>query len=236
MYVSEKLQVLVAHKVPVVAAGLEVALRAQPDFTVVAANADPDGLPSGDSLDSVRVAVTDCETGLQLLSGRRRGGCGIVIVTNDDSEASIRCALELGASGYLLLSSSSASIASAVRRVRDGGSALDPLVTSKMMVSLAGERLTRRETEVLRLLMRGLSDKAIARSMDRTVGTAKTHLKSIFTKLGATSRTEAVAVARRRGLVSEAPARAALPIGKGGADIRRIMSLSSAEAGATWSP
>ncbi|MEJ1963119.1 MAG: response regulator transcription factor [Gammaproteobacteria bacterium] len=233
MYVSAKLQVLVVHRVPVVAAGLEVTLKTQLDFEVISVQAEAGGLPPRDALDAASIVVTDCETGLQLLAARRRDGCGIVIVTGDDSEASIRSALEFGASGYLLLTSSSAAIANAVRRVCEGGSALDPLVATKMMASLAGERLTRRETEVLRLLMVGLSDKAIARSLGRTVGTAKTHLKSIFTKLGATSRTEAVAVARRRGLVSEAPVHAALPFGKG-ADIRRIMSLSSAETGPAW--
>jgi DNA-binding NarL/FixJ family response regulator len=74
---------------------------------------------------------------------------------------------------------------------------------TKMATSLRSRRLTDREIEVLRLIMQGLPDKAIARRLERSVGTAKSHVKAILMKLDASSRVEAVAVARRRGLVPE---------------------------------
>ena len=76
---------------------------------------------------------------------------------------------------------------------------------AKMAVSLRSRPLTGREVEVLRLIMQGLPDKAIARRLQRSVGTAKSHVKAILTKLEASSRVEAVAVARRRGLVHDEP-------------------------------
>jgi DNA-binding NarL/FixJ family response regulator len=66
---------------------------------------------------------------------------------------------------------------------------------------LREEELTPRELEILRLVGRGLSNKLIARALDITEGTVKTHVKNLLEKLDATSRTEAIAVAARRGLI-----------------------------------
>jgi DNA-binding NarL/FixJ family response regulator len=70
-----------------------------------------------------------------------------------------------------------------------------------MANSLAHSALTAREIEVLELLASGLSNKLIARQMDLTVGTIKSHVGSVLGKLGSSSRTQAVIVAARRGLV-----------------------------------
>jgi len=74
---------------------------------------------------------------------------------------------------------------------------------AKMATSLRSRPLTDRELQVLSLVMQGLPNKTIARHLRRTVATAKAHVKSILTKLDAASRTEAVAIARQRGLVQE---------------------------------
>jgi DNA-binding CsgD family transcriptional regulator len=65
------------------------------------------------------------------------------------------------------------------------------------------QALTRRESDILRHMMQGLSNKAIACRLTLAVGTVKTHVKSILEKLDAVSRTEAVAIAQRRGMLSE---------------------------------
>jgi DNA-binding NarL/FixJ family response regulator len=72
-----------------------------------------------------------------------------------------------------------------------------------MALSLRSPALTGREIEVLRLIMQGLPDKVIARHLQRSIATAKSHVKAILGKLGAASRVEAVAIARRRGLVPQ---------------------------------
>ena len=75
------------------------------------------------------------------------------------------------------------------------------IVAAKLAAQVSGERLTDRELEILGLMAAGQSNKAIARKLDISEGTVKTHVKSVPFKLGATSRTEAAAIAARRGLV-----------------------------------
>lgn len=203
---AEKIRVLVAHGNPLVAAGLEVAFRAQEDFDVSACAPGADCAEAAVAkVPTMQVAVTDRDIGLRLVASAGGSKCRVLIITDDESEASIRRAVEMGAGGYLLLTSSLESVVRGVRCVHDGGTPLDPLVTTKMVASLSGPPLTRRELDVLRLMMQGLSDKGIAKRLARSVGTAKTHVKAILAKLDCASRTAAVAVARRRGLVFEAP-------------------------------
>jgi len=196
---DDKIQVLIAHANPLVAAGLDAAFRGQPDFRIVQHRlADDVSLP-----DVATVAVTDYDGGTRLLAARRSGRCRVLILTDDDSEVSIRRAVELGIGGYLPLASGVDSVVHAVRCIHNGGTAIAPNVMTKMAMSLRSRPLTEREIEVLGLIMQGLPDKAIARRLERSVGTAKSHVKAILMKLDASSRVEAVAVARRRGLVPE---------------------------------
>ncbi|MEJ0035689.1 MAG: response regulator transcription factor [Gammaproteobacteria bacterium] len=188
---DDRIHVYISHANPLVAAGLEAACRAQEDFRLV------------EQLSSATVAVTDYEGGTRMLAPRHGGRCRVLILTDDESEVSIRRAVELGIGGYLPLTSCLASVVQAVRCIHDGGTAIAPNVMTKMAISLRSRPLTQREIEVLRLIMQGLPDKAIARRLERSVGTAKSHVKAILMKLDASSRVEAAAVARRRGLVPE---------------------------------
>lgn len=199
MFNDDRIQVLITHTNPLVAAGLAAAFRAQEDFHIVERQA-PDDVAL---LAPGTVAVTDYEGGTRLLAAQRGNRCRVLILTDDDSEVSIRRAVELGIGGYLPLSSGLESVVQAVRCVHNGGTAIAPSVMTKMAMSLRSRPLTEREIEVLRLIMQGLPDKAIARRLERSVGTAKSHVKAILMKLDASSRVEAVAVARRRGLVPE---------------------------------
>jgi DNA-binding NarL/FixJ family response regulator len=153
----------------------------------------------------VKIVVADCATGPQLAIAGRSSGHVVLIVTAEDTEASIVRAVEAGVRGYLLLTSPVEAIAGAVRSLADGGSALDPIVAARMLDSLAFNALTNRETEVLRLVMLGLGDKAIANRLGRALGTVKSHVKALLVKLDARSRTEAVAIAQRRGFISAEP-------------------------------
>ncbi|MDB6089194.1 MAG: DNA-binding response regulator [Gammaproteobacteria bacterium] len=199
---ERKLKVVIAHRNPVVCAGLEAALAAQGDFEIVASHPDYDWTQGRDAaIDSVPLVVADCATGLQLAA--REQGIRILIVTHDDRELSIRRAVELGIRGYLLLTASLEAVAHALRCVHDGGVAIEPAMAANLVSIVSGPALTRRELEVLRLVMRGCSDKAIANRLGTTVGTVKCHVKSILSKLNVSSRTEAAAVSYRRGLVPE---------------------------------
>ena len=91
----------------------------------------------------------------------------------------------------------------AVHSILNGRMAIDPLIATKIAASLGSPMLTPREMEVLRLMVAGLPNKAIASSLNRSIDTAKAHVKAIMLKLAAASRLEAVTVARRRGLVPD---------------------------------
>jgi DNA-binding NarL/FixJ family response regulator len=207
-----RIQVLIAHDNPLIAAGLEAAFGMRQDFYIVGRGETDDLSP----LDVATVVVTDYEGGTRCLAAQRGAQCGIgdkvLILTDDDSEVSIRRAMELGISGYLPLSSGVESVVYAVRCIHNGGTAIAPDIMTKMAMSLRSRGLTRREVEVLQLIMQGLRDKVIAHRLECGVETARSHVKAILMKLGASSRVEAVAIARRRGLVSE---KSMVPSGSG---------------------
>jgi two-component system NarL family response regulator len=191
---DEQIHVLIDHNNPLVAAGLKAAFAAHGDFDLVS---------SFGSLGEVSVAVADCAAGMHLMEMRCARRCRVLILTDDTSEVSIRRAMELGIRGYLPLSSCIESVVRAVRCIHAGGTAIAPIVMAKMAVSLSSRALTGREVEVLRMIMQGLPDKAIARRLERSVATAKSHVKAILVKLDASSRVQAISVAMRRGLVHD---------------------------------
>jgi len=199
------LKVLVAHNEPLIAAGLHATLLHRDEFDVSAT--EPASLAQTPvAHDDVDVVLADCRTGIHLArcarSGRQATRPHIVIVTRDESEASIRCAMEAGARGYLFLGATPNAVIEAIRCAAHGGIALDPFVATKMLDSLNGEPITSRELQVLGLVMRGSPDKAIASRLGISVGTVKSHVKRLLAKLQAHSRTEAAAIAQRRGLVT----------------------------------
>jgi two-component system NarL family response regulator len=85
--------------------------------------------------------------------------------------------------------------------VHAGETRIPPLLVAKLAAEVSGEALTNRELEVLALLARGCSNKFIAQQLNISETTVKSHLRSVFTKLQVLSRTEAIAVASRRGLI-----------------------------------
>ena len=121
--------------------------------------------------------------------------------------------LEAGASGYLLKSARSDEIVGAIRAVRSGESVLDSLATRKLLervVNISTEtpeektrgQLSPRETEILRLAARGMSNRDIAESLDLSMRTVKAHLSNIFNKMRCSCRTEAIVKGFREGYVS----------------------------------
>ena len=130
-----------------------------------------------------------------------------IVFTAFDTDDRIVEAVRAGAQGYLLKGAPREELFNAIRVVRAGGSLLQPVVASRLLNRLNQDRqtdpdaLTAREVEVIYLLAQGLPNKEIATRLVITERTVKFHVGSILSKLGATNRTEAVAVARTRGIV-----------------------------------
>ncbi|MBC7938437.1 MAG: response regulator transcription factor [Chitinophagaceae bacterium] len=125
----------------------------------------------------------------------------IIILTTFDGEEDIYRGLRAGAKAYLLKDAPHDQIIDCIQAVMRGQHVLPAPVALKLAGRLEGEELSRRELEVLRQMATGKSNKEIARITNITEGTVKFHVTAVMAKLGAKSRTEAVAVAIRRGLI-----------------------------------
>ena len=202
---SSQLHVLVVHPDPIVSAGVVAALRAHPSIAVCVRDVEEPG--SGEP--SADVVITDYDHAMRLAGRGTRAANGgpaesrILALTVSDRESDIRRAIQTGIHGYLLLGGSLDELIDAVRAVGMGMRYVCPIVAQRMADSLAGEMLTHRENEVLRLVATGQSNKAIARQLTIELGTVKSHVSAIMMKLGAISRTQAANIAVTRGLVDE---------------------------------
>jgi DNA-binding NarL/FixJ family response regulator len=203
MFPTDTIKVQVVYGDALVAAGLSATLRGAPGFALLERAASTGAAETAD------VVVTDYEHGLWLLARadeRPRYAPPVLIVTARESESEIRHALEQGARGYVLLGCSIDELVTGVRALCAGTRHIAGRAAQRLADSVACESLTGREQAVLQLVVVGLGNKAIARRLDIALGTVKSHLKSIFQKLDAATRTEVAAIAERRGLLSLAAA------------------------------
>src|SRR5262249_40917805 len=169
------------------------------------------------------VALVDVDQhgagGLDMVSGLMAANPKVrtVIFTNDAEERRLFEALRLGVSGYLLKSMGSAAVADHLARAADGEVVVDPTMATRIAKWAAGQEqgsswpgvqlgLSRRESEVLDLLVHGRSNGRIAIELVVGTETVKTHLRSIYRKLGVNSRAQAVAAALRQGVFADGDA------------------------------
>ena len=201
------IRLLLADDHHVVRRGLAALLGTEPDLHVIAEAAD-----GHEALARWRETRPD----LTLLDLRMPGMDGIqatlairaeapdtriVILTTYDHDEGIFDAVRAGARAYLLKDVQPEALFDCVRRVHAGETCLTPSVSARLASRLAAPELTRRELEVLRLVAEGAGNKEIAARLFVSEVTIKTHVGSVFDKLGAASRSEAVAIAAKRGLV-----------------------------------
>jgi DNA-binding NarL/FixJ family response regulator len=199
-----RIKVLIAHGDPLISAGLAAILQRRYDFEALVCSPPlTQSRTTSRHLPPADVVVADYELGLQLIVSRGALSNRVIVLTHSDSEAKICRAVELGARGYLLLGCSLEELIDALRSVYIGNTALAPLVASRIANRMSKPALTGREEDILRGVMLGRSNKAIAANLAMALGTVKTHVKSILVKLDAASRTEAVAIAQRRGILGD---------------------------------
>jgi DNA-binding NarL/FixJ family response regulator len=139
---------------------------------------------------------------LTALSGAGTLPPTIILTTFDDDEL-VLAGIRAGARGYLLKDVALADLVNAVRTVAEGGSMVKPVVTERLLKGLENlktefssldrpDPLTERETEILRLMAGGYSNKEIANSLGVAEGTIKNHVSNILSKMGVRDRTRAV--------------------------------------------
>jgi two-component system NarL family response regulator len=199
----ERLTVLVMQHDPLLCAGVVSALRQHAGFDVLVAQVDDEHV----DLAGVDVVIADYSYSMCLaaaatqMTHRPLSGARVLTLTSNDREADIRRAIESGVHGYLLLGGALSELIESVTTVARGVRYLCRAVAQRMADSLARASLTTREMDVLRLVVIGESNKEIARRLHIELGTVKSHVSAIMTKLDASSRTQAASIAVTRGLV-----------------------------------
>jgi DNA-binding NarL/FixJ family response regulator len=211
--ISKPIVVSVVYKDPLVRAGVATTLSAEPNFDVHVAS-EPSASNAWSALlcevIAVDVVVADYERALALDDLLKSNSLmravrapKIMIVSERGGEWEIRHALERGIQGYLLLGCRLDEMAGGVMALHRGHRYLGQEPARRIAESFSYEALTSREGDVLRLVAAGYANKAVAKRLDIALGTVKVHVKSILGKLGARTRTEAAAVAQRRGLLHQ---------------------------------
>lgn len=204
------IRLLIADDHPVVRAGLRAVLDTEPGMTVVAEVATAEDAVARAAAGDVDVVVMDLQFGGGMTGAEataaitaRPGGPRVLVVTTYGTDADTLPAIEAGATGYLLKDAPPEDLAAGIRAAAAGRTTLAPSVADRLVDRMRNPAttLTRREAEVLTLVAEGLSNQLIGRRLHLTEGTVKSHLAHIYTKLGVTSRTTAVAAAADLGLI-----------------------------------
>jgi two-component system NarL family response regulator len=125
----------------------------------------------------------------------------IIVLTTFDGDEDIYRALQAGARGYLLKGMDTEELLAAIRTVHSGKSRIPAPVAERLAERMNAPTLTDRETEVLRLIVGGNSNKEIAAALFISEATVKTHINSLLSKLGVSDRTQAATTALQRGIV-----------------------------------
>lgn len=207
------IRILVVDDHPIVRDGLVAVLRTQPDFEIVGEAGDGRAALRLIASQQPDILLLDLEMpdldGVGVLRALQQDGQMVpaIIFTAFDTDDRIVEAVRAGARGYLLKGAPRDELFHAIRVVYGGGSLLQPVIASRLMQRLnrpeaaLPEALTEREMEVLTFLAQGRTNREIAEQLVITERTAKFHVSSILGKLGASNRTEAVILAKERGLV-----------------------------------
>ncbi len=168
------------------------------EAVAICASASPDvvlmdlEMPVLDGIDATRAILAE------------RPGTAVLVLTSFSDRRRITGALNAGAVGYLLKDASAADVLQAIRTAAAGGSPIDPRAARSLLDAqsapdpLAG--ISPREREVLALLLDGMPNKLIARRLDISEKTVKSHLTSIFRRIGVTDRVQAILWVERQGL------------------------------------
>ena len=207
------IRVAVADDHGVLRDGLAGVIGAQPDMELVATAADgaeavamcrsttPDvvlmdlEMPVVDGIEATRAILADAPK------------TAVLVLTSFSDRRRITSALDAGAVGYLLKDASADEVVRGIRTAAAGGSPLDPRAARSLLEAKSApdplDGVSPRESEVFSLLLDGLPNKLIARRLEISEKTVKSHLTSIFRQLGVTDRVQAILWAERQGLRAE---------------------------------
>jgi len=187
--------------------GIAAIITSEPDMTLVAQAAT--GREAIRMFAQHRPDVTLMDLRLPDMSGidaiiairAEASDARIIVLTTFEGDVEMQRALEAGARGYLLKSMPPKDMVAAIRQVHAGRKSIPAEVATQLAEHLADETLTPREVDVLSRVAGGNRNRDIADQLSISEETVKVHMKHIMDKLGASDRTQAVAIAIRRGII-----------------------------------
>lgn len=202
-----RIRVLTVDDHPLLREGITAIINSQPDMSLVAQACT--GSEGVQKFREHRPDVTLMDLRLPDMSGidsliairSEFSEARIVMLTTFDGDVEIQRSLEAGARGYILKSMPPKELVEVIRQVHLGKKRIPAEVAAHLAEHMSDEDLTAREIEVLRHIGGGNRNRDIAERLFISEETVKVHIKHIMEKLGATDRTQAVAIAVRRGII-----------------------------------
>lgn len=204
---SEQIRVFSVDDHPLLREGISALINNQPDMTLVAEASN-----GAEAVKLFKQHVPDVTlldlrlpdmSGIDILIAIRSEfpEARVIILTTFEGDVEIHRALQAGARGYLLKNMPPSELLDVIRQVHAGKKRIPPAIASQLAEHMSDESLTEREVEVLRLVADGNKNRDIAKKLFISEETVKVHIKHIMEKLGATDRTQAVAIGVRRGII-----------------------------------
>lgn len=204
---ADKARVLVVDDHALLRTGVANIINQEPDLRVVAEAGN--GAEALEAYQQHHPDVTLLDLRMPVMEGveavhrirAKDPNARVIVLTTYDTDEEIARALRAGAKAYVLKDISADDLVNCIRDVLAGKTYLAPAAAAKLAEGVTRVQLTPRELATLQLMADGKANKEIASELSISERTVKTHLGHLFEKLGVTSRTEAIGVATRRGLV-----------------------------------
>lgn len=204
---DSRIQVFSVDDHPLLREGIATIINNQPDMVMVAQAAS--GFEAVQKFREHKPDITLMDLRLPDMSGidalmairAEFSEARIIMLTTFEGDVEIQRALQAGARGYMLKNQPPKQLVQVIRQVHAGKKGIPPEVAAQLVEHLSADALTDREVDVLRRLAGGNRNRDIAKLLQISEETVKVHVKHLMEKLGASDRTQAVAIAVRRGII-----------------------------------